>query len=115
MDRIDYFLDALNEAFDEVNAKEIWEGLAQHQRFEIAKQMMYANETIDMSFPGPGGYTNRSPEVNPEIERLKAEIEWIKKERDAMDLFFRKNVARRHGVDPSDVTILSDGDAEYRR
>lgn len=50
-----------------------------------------------------------------EIDRLNERLRQLEEERDQMELYYKQNVAGRHGCNVNDIAIAEDGRAVFRR
>lgn len=103
MSKIDYWLECLNCALEEIGAYNI---LTEDQKKSIAADLNAGCENIGLAFGGD--FRPSKAEKSKEVLRLEERI----KELEERDFIFRRAVATRRRVPVEDVYIES-GDVKY--
>lgn len=105
--KFDYWQEALNVALEDIDKFDV---LTDDEKKIVAESLVTSSECESMCY-----YTPSSRDIeNSEITNLKKRIKELEQEVNTIRTDFKKNVAMRRGCDPSDVTLLDNGHAEYR-
>jgi seryl-tRNA synthetase len=107
MAKTDYYLEAIETAFDIAGHYDLMSQIPQEDKLTIAKSIANACENIEMPGCGSTGTMYDNEALKKRIKELEAELAQMEKN-------FKKNVARRRNVPVDDVRIGRDGDAYYQ-
>lgn len=99
---MDYWRECIESSFEEAGIT-----ASEEQVEAVAGDVQVAHENYGMAH----GYDAIPNPRDADIDRLKARIRDLERERDQVEMNFRQNVARRHRCDLTQVELGENGDA----
>lgn len=104
---MNYWKESIEAAFDEAGLWESWKSLAEDKKASFVKSIELSS---DMKSEASGELCIPHP-LKAEVENLEKKVKRTEAERDKQRSDFVANVAMRHNVHPSQVSLTGNGHA----
>lgn len=105
---LDYWKECIGESLSEMG---IYDLLSKDQISQLAQDIYWGYDSISLAFPKP----SVKDFENSEVTELKRRLKELEKERNDIELAFKKNVSIRRGWNVNEIYVHLDGEAGLRR